>query len=94
MVHNRQPMGKGFAMNVPRNVEFPEFTNAGINAALTADKLNEVLVFLRTKFPEQKSENIFLDKRVLKSGVKEVPTPRGPRYFLNSRMIKTSEAFE
>jgi hypothetical protein len=53
-------------MNVPKPVQFPEYTNAGINAALVADKLNEVICFLNEKYPEA---NVFKETRQLRPGV-------------------------
>lgn len=71
-------------MNVPKNVQFPEFTNPGINAALCADKINETLAFLRLKFPEEKpmtysmvipEENVFHNVGFDKNGsVVKTPT--------------------
>ena len=46
-------------MNVPKNIDFPEVTNSNINIALVAGRLNELLAFLRDKYPEEIISNVF-----------------------------------
>lgn len=78
-------------MNVPRNVEFPEYTNPGINAALVADKLNETLAFLRDKYPEPKPENAF--ERKLAEGVYLTKTGKFAKKGKKG-LVKESEAYD
>lgn len=80
-------------MNVPRPVDFPEYTNAAINAALLADKLNEVLIFLREKYPDAKPDNAWdntLESKPLKEGIRILANGR---YMLNGKFVKKEDAY-
>lgn len=73
-----------------RNFEFPPYTNAQINAALLADKLNELIDAWNAEHPERKPDNAFTGGRTLKEGV---TLSKSGTYMLNNRFIKKEDAY-
>jgi hypothetical protein len=77
-------------MRVPNDIQFPEYTNPAINTALLADKVNELLAYLREQNPEPTAPNAFAQERKLKDGVTQA---KSGTFMLNGKFIRKEEAY-
>jgi hypothetical protein len=89
-------------MNVPNPVEFPEMTSTQINIALVADKLNEVIRYLK-EHHQPTAEEMFRNGEfsMVKGYFESSNRPLNPgvtitkngRYMRDGRFISKEEAY-